>query len=78
MKSVDNILEETRHIDYAFLSDDREALARQALKNCSEELYYDLADCIDSLSNEDLLAIISFEGMREKEQDWIEKKIERS
>ena len=49
------------------MSIDREALEREALLGCSAALYYDLADCIDSLSNEDLYNIIDADGDEEKE-----------
>lgn len=43
---------------------DRETLEQQALQAVSAELYYDLADNIDEVSDEDLKAIIAGEESR--------------
>lgn len=37
---------------------ERELLEKVVLQNCSAEIYYDLADCIDSTTNEELLEIL--------------------
>lgn len=45
----------------------REDLVKQALEVVSPDLYYDLVDCIDSVSDEDLLKIIECDGDYKKE-----------
>jgi hypothetical protein len=45
----------------------REELERVALETVSPELYYDLADTIDSATNEELHKIIQCNGSYEEE-----------
>jgi len=40
----------------------RETLEKIALETVSAELYYDLADCIDGLNDEDLYNVIDCNG----------------
>lgn len=49
------------------MSIDRDSLEKQALLTVSSELYYDLADNIDAVSNDDLLDIIKANGSYKKE-----------
>ena len=49
------------------MSIDRDSLEKQALLTVSSELYYDLADNIDAVSNDDLLDIIKANGNYKKE-----------
>lgn len=46
---------------------DREALEKLALKTISSELYYDLADSIEVVTDEELEAIIECNGNYKKE-----------
>lgn len=46
----------------------REDLEREALRVVSATFYYDLADCIDGCSDDDLRAIIAANGDEAKEQ----------
>lgn len=45
----------------------REDLEKQALRTVSSELYYDLADTIDSVNDEELHSLIACGGNYKKE-----------
>ena len=49
------------------MSIDREALKRLALEICSPDLYYDLADNLDTLDNSELNRLIDAGGDFEQE-----------
>lgn len=49
------------------MSVDREALERLALMTCSPDLYYDLADNLDTLDNGELNRLIEAGGNFEQE-----------
>ncbi len=46
---------------------DREQLEKDALSACSADLYYDLADTIDSVTDNELYEIIKADGDYKKE-----------
>jgi len=45
----------------------REELEREALRTCSADIYYDLADTIDSVTDHELYKIIEARGNHKKE-----------
>ena len=46
---------------------DREILEKDALSICSADIYYDLADTIDSVTNQELHDLIACDGDYKKE-----------
>jgi hypothetical protein len=53
---------------------DREILEQQALETVSADLYYDLADNIDSATDHELIDIINCNGDYRKEMElWVQE-----
>lgn len=46
---------------------DRETLEKQALETISPELYFDLADNLDSITDQELIDLIACKGNYKKE-----------